>query len=115
MDSSEPKKPRSRRSVNMIGFFGAIVLAIVVTVLLVVTRSDLVPAEPVERVWNIETQIVERRDHQPLMRVFGELAAGRSGEMRARVQGEIAAVGDDCRNGAVVSKGTVLIEIDRFE
>lgn len=115
MVSSELKKPRSRRTVNLIGFFAALGVALVVSFLLVVTKSELEPAEPVERVWNVETLVVARQDHQPRMRVFGELAAGRSSEMRALVQGEIAAVGDYFRNGAVVSKGTVLIEVDRFE
>ena len=109
------RRPRSRRAVNIAVFAGLIALAVVVTALLLVTRTRLEPAEPVERVWNVETRIVERRDHQPHMKVFGELAAGRSSEMRALVQGEVAAVGDYFRNGAAVSKGDVLIEIDRFE
>ncbi len=54
-----------------------------IAVLLVATRTRLEPTEPVERVWNVETLIVARHDHQPHMKVFGELAAGRSSEMRA--------------------------------
>ncbi|MDF1721755.1 MAG: efflux RND transporter periplasmic adaptor subunit [Minwuia sp.] len=115
MASSDLTQPRRRRTVNMIGFVGLIALAIVATVLLLATKDEPVPTEPVERVWNVETQVVVRQDHQPRLRVFGELAAGRSSEMRALVQGEVAAVGDYFRNGAVVSKGMVLIEIDRFE
>ena len=108
-------RPRGQFAVNLVGFSVLLVVAVVITVLLVATRTRLEPTEPVERVWNVETWIAERRDHQPRMRVFGELAAGRSSEMRALVQGEVVAVGDYFRNGAAVAKGDVLIEIDRFE
>lgn len=108
-------RPRGQFAVNLVGFVALLVVAVMITALLLATRTRLEPTEPVERVWNVETLIVERRDHQPRMKVFGELAAGRSSEMRALVQGEIAAVGDYFRNGAAVARGDLLIEIDRFE
>ncbi|WP_281016675.1 MULTISPECIES: efflux RND transporter periplasmic adaptor subunit [unclassified Minwuia] len=115
MASIKIRRPRGQFAVNLAGFGALLVVAVLIAVLLVATRTRLEPTEPVERVWNVETLIVARHDHQPHMKVFGELAAGRSSEMRALVQGEIAAVGDYFRNGAAVAKGDLLIEIDRFE
>lgn len=115
MASIRIRRPRGQFAVNLAGFGALLVVAVLIAVLLVATRTRLEPTEPVERVWNVETLIVARHDHQPHMKVFGELAAGRSSEMRALVQGEIAAVGDYFRNGAAVAKGDLLIEIDRFE
>ena len=115
MASIKIRRPRGQFAVNLAGFGALLVVAVLIAVLLVATRTRLEPTEPVERVWNVETLIAARHDHQPHMKVFGELAAGRSSEMRALVQGEIAAVGDYFRNGAAVAKGDLLIEIDRFE
>ncbi len=80
----------------------------------IMTKPD-VPTRPLrETVYAVETAKVEVGDYAPKLRLYGEIVAARSVDLRALVGGEIVEVSDGLRAGASVDKGDVLVKIDRF-
>ena len=57
---------------------------------------------------------VERVTYVPHIRAFGELRARRQIDLRAQVAGEVLTTADKFENGARVSAGDVLLQIDPF-
>ncbi|WP_299812553.1 HlyD family efflux transporter periplasmic adaptor subunit [uncultured Roseibium sp.] len=83
--------------------------------LLVATRSEL-PKQPVqEKSYAVETVTLARGDHAPQISVYGETAAGREVELRSLVAGEVVEVHPNLKAGGAVSKGELLVAIDRFD
>ncbi|WP_208985948.1 HlyD family efflux transporter periplasmic adaptor subunit [Labrenzia sp. OB1] len=83
--------------------------------LLVATRADL-PKQPVqEKSYAVETVTLARGDHAPKISVYGETAAGREVELRSLVAGEVVEVHPNLKAGGGVSKGELLVAIDRFD
>lgn len=80
----------------------------------IVTKPDVPTRPPRETVYAVETATVKSGDHAPVLRLYGEIVAARSVDLRALVGGEIVEVSDDLRAGASVDKGDVLVKIDRF-
>lgn len=82
---------------------------------LVATKPD-VPKRPVqERSYAVETVTVTQGDFAPDINVFGETTAGREVELRALVGGEVVEVHPNLKAGGHVSRGDVLVAIDRFD
>jgi RND family efflux transporter MFP subunit len=92
-----------------------IALTIVLIVVLMVTRPRLAPVQLPERVWPVEVVEVWQQDEQPMLDLFGRVAAGRRTELRALVPGRVTEVGVAFREGAEVSAGEFLVQIDPFE
>ncbi len=92
-----------------------IALTVVVIVVLMATRPRLAPVQLPERVWPVEVVEVWRQDEQPMLDLFGRVAAGRRTELRALVPGRVVEVGAAFREGAEVSAGEFLVQIDPFE
>lgn len=66
-------------------------------------------------VYAVDTEIVARGDYRPSIIVYGQIAAARSVELRAKSAGEIVEVNPLLKAGARVGKGDVLLRIDPFE
>ncbi|WP_208977770.1 HlyD family efflux transporter periplasmic adaptor subunit [Labrenzia sp. 011] len=82
---------------------------------LVGTRPEL-PKRPVqEKSYAVETVTLVRGDHAPQLNVYGETSAGREVELRSLVAGEVIEVHPNLKAGGAVSKGEVLVAIDRFD
>ncbi|SLN25632.1 efflux RND transporter periplasmic adaptor subunit [Oceanibacterium hippocampi] len=94
---------------------GLLVVAVAVFVALKETRPVAEPAPRLERSWPIAVATVSIGDEQPTQRVFGTVVSGRTVSMRSLVAGEVVAVGENFRNGGIVARGEMLIEIDPFE
>lgn len=92
-----------------------VLVTVVAIALMVVTRPKLKPVDLEERVWPVEVVTVKSSDHQPDLKLFGEVVAGRRSEMRALVPGTIVEVGPGFREGAAVSAGDLLVQIDPFD
>jgi RND family efflux transporter MFP subunit len=92
-----------------------IAIAVAIIAALMLTKPSLVIVDLPERVWPIEVVEVVSGDQQPTLELFGEVAAGRRSELRALVPGTIVAVGPGFREGALVSEGDLLVQIDPFE
>ncbi len=82
---------------------------------LVATKPD-VPKRPVqEKSYAVETVTVAQGNFAPSIDVFGEAMAGREVELRALVGGEVMEVHPDLKAGGHVSKGDLLVSVDRFD
>lgn len=92
-----------------------ILLAVVLIVVLMLTRPRLDPVLIEERVWPVEVVEVYRRDVQPELELFGEVVSGRRSEMRALVPGRIVGAGPNFSEGSRVAQGELLVEIDPFD
>ena len=90
-------------------------IAFAATMRLVNTKPE-VPKRPIfPTVYTVDTTIAEIADFQPDIRLYGEVVAARSVDLRALVSGEIVATSDKLKSGGRVVKGDVLLEIDRFD
>ncbi|MEM7540722.1 MAG: efflux RND transporter periplasmic adaptor subunit [Pseudomonadota bacterium] len=92
-----------------------IVIAGVIAFLLVISRPNAELTPPVENAVIVKSLILERTDISPLIHVYGEITAGREGELRAQVDGRIVTLHDQFRDGVAVVQQTVLAEIDPEE
>jgi RND family efflux transporter MFP subunit len=92
--------------VLMGGFFGFSML--------VATKPQTKPAENREITWSVAAQKVAYEIYQPRISAFGELRPRRRVNLRALVSGEVVATSAGFEDGAQVSKGDVLLEIDPF-
>lgn len=92
-----------------------IAFTVVIVVVMMATRPRLAPVHLPERVWPVDVVEVWQQDEQPSLDLFGRVAAGRRTELRALVPGRVDAVGSGFREGARVSKGDFLVQIDPFD
>ncbi|MGI9292300.1 MAG: efflux RND transporter periplasmic adaptor subunit [Gammaproteobacteria bacterium] len=94
---------------------GIIGLTVVVTFIMMATRPRLEPVALPERVWPVEVVEVWQQDEQPVLDLFGQVAAGTRTELRSLAPGRVIEVGPGFGEGAIVSKGDLLLQIDPFE
>ena len=92
-----------------------IAISVAIVVILMGTRPRLTPVRLPERVWPVDVVEVWQKDEQPVLDLFGQVAAGRRTELRALVPGRISEVGSGFREGARVTAGAFLVQIDPFE
>lgn len=92
-----------------------IVVAVVVAGVLRATRPEVVSEPPRERVWPVETMNVRVGGQQPDWTLYGQVLAGREVELRPLVAGRVVGVGAQYRDGGVVAKGDLLVQIDPFD
>jgi multidrug efflux system membrane fusion protein len=84
-------------------------------VMLQVLRPE-VPRQPVqERTWTVAVTPAHVADEQPVLKLFGEVVAGREVTLRPLVAGPIVEVGDDFVEGGIVDVGDLLIAVDPFD
>jgi len=67
-----------------------------------------------EQVFAVRTVPAAFSTHVPTLHLYGEAVAGRQVELRVLVPGEVVRVGDNLRDGSLVKKGEMLLEIDKF-
>ncbi len=102
-------------------FGGKVVLPVAVLLVAAAAYGALKASKPEiskrkapEAVAYVKAFVADFKDHQPTLRLFGEITAGRKVELRALVGGEVQSTSDDLREGAIVEKGVTLLEIDPF-
>ena len=79
------------------------------------TKPDVAPEPETEPVWNVRAALIERRDHQPVLDLYGELVASREVTIRPKVAGEVIEVSDKLLNGGRFDEGEVMLRIDPFD
>ena len=92
-----------------------VLVSVLLLILLWQTRPRPQPVDMAERVWPVDVVTVKRQNSQPTLELFGQVVAGRRSELRARVPGPIVNVGPNFREGAAVTEGELLVQIDPFE
>ncbi|MEM9574430.1 MAG: HlyD family efflux transporter periplasmic adaptor subunit [Pseudomonadota bacterium] len=118
------QRPKQNRSllVTSIRAFVQIALMIGVIAGAIVVMNNLIAAKP-ERsgrpqfdvVLPVQAADVTLADQRPLVRLFGEIVAARSIDIRASVAGEVMSVNPDLSTGSFVEQGEELFTIDRFD
>ncbi len=68
-----------------------------------------------ERPRAVESLVANVADIQPDLRLFGQIAAGRTVDLRMLVGGEVLFVAPEMVEGGQVEKGQVLVGVDRFD
>lgn len=94
--------------------FLAIAVGVFVFVLLVSTRPETKPSTNDERVWSVVARSVTYGPVTPTINAFGELRAKKQVRLRALVSGEVLSTSEKLEDGARVSRGDVLVRIDKF-
>ena len=86
-----------------------------IVAMLVLTRPSMAPIEQAEMEWPVKVATARFTDLRPVLRLYGEIVAGRESELRALTPGPIVEVGDNFREGGAVSRGELLLRVDPFE
>lgn len=82
---------------------------------LIATRPRFEAIQKPERIWPVNVVEARYQTIQPQLNLFGEMVAGRRSDLRPQVAGLIVKVGANFRDGGIVKKGDLLVEIDPFE
>lgn len=78
--------------------------------------KPVVPQQPkTEKVWAVQAADVKISDYQPTMKLYGEAVSGRKVEIRSLVAGEIIRTGKNLRDGSIIKKGDILLQVDPFK
>ena len=84
-------------------------------VILLALRPQAHPSSNRERIWTVRAQEVVPHNMQIRIVSFGELLPRREIELRALVAGEVVATSTELKEGARVTKGHMLLQIDPFQ
>lgn len=82
---------------------------------LIAARDDVPTRQARETVYTVVTQVIEMRDHTPMLTVYGEMQAARTADLRALVAGEILRVNPKLEVGGTIDAGEELVAIDPFQ
>ncbi len=86
-----------------------------IVALLVLTRPSMAPVEQAEIEWPVRVVTARFQNLRPVLKLYGEIVAGRESELRALTPGPIVEVGDNFREGGTVSRGELLLRVDPFD
>ncbi|MDD9841266.1 MAG: efflux RND transporter periplasmic adaptor subunit [Alphaproteobacteria bacterium] len=89
--------------------------AILIFVILVVTKPATRPLAPQEKAWAVSVQEINYGTVKPMIPAYGEIVAAREIDLRALVSGEVVEVAIGLEEGAFVKKGEKLLQIDAFQ
>ena len=82
---------------------------------LIMTAPRATPKAPEEKIWPLAVTKGEVVTITPRIEVFGEITAGSSVTLRPLVSGRVVKVGKNLMEGAVIEKGELLAQIDKFD
>ena len=81
---------------------------------LLANKDTVVQRPPREQVFAVRTVPIAYSTHVPTLKLYGESVAGRQVELRVLAPGEVVRVGENLRDGGLVKRGEMLLEIDKF-
>lgn len=79
------------------------------------TKPAVDPSPEVERVWTVRATAVDHQDHQPTLRLYGELVAGRDVTIRPDVAGKVIEASAKLFDGGRFEQGETILKIDPFD
>jgi len=79
------------------------------------TKPAVDPSPEVERVWTVRATAVDHQDHQPTLRLYGELVAGRDVTIRPDVAGKVIEASSKLFDGGRFEQGETILKIDPFD
>ena len=81
---------------------------------LAASRVERTPRSFTPTVYTVDMTTAMRADNRPVIKLYGQVAAGRSVELRTPVSGDIVEIHPALAAGRQVSEGAVLVRIDPF-
>lgn len=79
------------------------------------TKPEVTAAAESEQIWTVRAVAVERRDHRPILDLYGELVASRKVVIRPKVAGEVIEASDKLLEGGRFDQDEVMLHIDPFD
>ena len=79
------------------------------------SRPKARPRDSQEIAQAVAVVLAKRQTHTPVISNFGEVVASREAELRAMVAGRLVFIAEQVQDGAVITAGTKIAEIDPFE
>ena len=110
-------KPRSNKSKLLAIVTPLVVLAVGVALAayFVGSRPKAKPRDAQALAQAISVVMAKRETNTPVISNFGEVVSSREAELRAMVAGRLVAIADQVQDGAVITAGTKIAEIDPFQ
>ncbi|MGI9435874.1 MAG: efflux RND transporter periplasmic adaptor subunit, partial [Geminicoccaceae bacterium] len=120
-DGHMAKGQRTKRNL-LVSRFSKVLLPIVLIAVSLAGASYLRATKPevestpdIEQIWVVHTATIERRDHQPILDLYGELVAGREVTLRPSVVGEVIEASPKLRDGGRFEADELILRIDPFD
>ncbi|GAB5388671.1 MAG: efflux RND transporter periplasmic adaptor subunit [Alphaproteobacteria bacterium] len=79
------------------------------------TRAVVEAEPPKERIWVVETLPISRDSHRTVVTALGTVRSGRTAVLKAKVPGRLTAVSANFNEGAALTAGDELLQIDDFD
>ncbi|MGB7431554.1 MAG: HlyD family efflux transporter periplasmic adaptor subunit, partial [Ahrensia sp.] len=123
VEVSDPVGPAPQRSVTARAVRGLLQLVLLIAVLAgsYIAMNRLIAAKPertarpsVDAALPVESVIAASADQRPIIRLFGQVAAARTVDLRPSVSGEVVSLGSNLTAGQKVEAGELLFEVDTF-
>lgn len=94
---------------------GVLISAILIFALLKAFKPEAPLKEIEERFWPVAHQNITFIDVRPFITAYGEITSGREAELRPQISGTILSVHSNFSEGALITKGDLLLRIDDFD
>ena len=79
------------------------------------TKPAVEPSPEVEQIWTVRVETARRGDHRPLLKLYGEIVAGREVILRPLVAGEVIDASPRLVEGGRFERDETLLRIDPFD
>lgn len=79
------------------------------------TKPAVEPKAAVERIWTVTAVPVSFADHRPVLKLYGEIVAGREVVLRPLAAGEVIATAPNLVDGGRFEAGEMVLRIDPFD
>ena len=90
-------------------------VGVAVAAYFIISRPEAKPRDAAELAQPVNVVLAKANTATPSIENFGEMVAGREAELRTMVQGRLVYLADQFQDGAVISAGTKIAEIDPFD
>ena len=110
-------KPRGFKNklLAIAGPLAVLAIGFAVAAYFVASRPQARPRDSQELAQAVSVVIAKRATNTPVISNFGEVVASREAELRAMVAGRLVFIADQVQDGAVITAGAKIAEIDPFE
>ncbi len=90
-------------------------VGVAVAAYFIMSRPEAKPRDAAQLAQPVNVVLAQAITATPSIENFGEVVAGREAELRTMVQGRLVYLADQFQDGAVISAGTKVAEIDPFD
>lgn len=113
MLSSSPNNPKKAKALRRFWPWFIILLAVIFSILLIISRDQRPPLQAQEKRFLIESELVEFSSYSPEISLFGSIHIQAVSPLSAPLTAEVMTVA--VKSGDLVKAGQVLLELDRTD